>query len=117
MIPDELMWATGLFEGEGCITMRRRRKRRYVALSIEMTDEDVLHRFRRVVGVGNVVSPRQRGIRRKPTWTWVVVGHDAETLVRRLLPELGARRRQRALDVLGECVPGEHTDQLRMVLE
>lgn len=113
-LPDEFMWAVGLFEGEGSVTIADRNRPRHsprIRLSLQTTDLDVLERFARVVNAGSINGPYAQGVN-KPTWQWRVSGRKAETLIRRFLPELSARRRERALEVLRICVPGENVDQL-----
>jgi len=91
----EIAWAAGLFEGEGCIT----RTRGYPAVSLGMTDLDVVNRFAAVVGVGRRhVSTTQRT---KPMYFWTCGRfEDVQYIVGLFWRFLGERRRNRAREVL-----------------
>ncbi len=67
---EEIAWAAGLFEGEGCCCVRASRN---VQLQLGTTDEDVAKTFFRIVGVGTLNryhAPSHRALGRKPTWMW-----------------------------------------------
>ena len=102
-----LVWAAGLFEGEGCIIANRYRNER-VALHLRLgsTDEDVVRRFCEVVGFGSVAGPyckrTPNGGEAKPMWVWSGSGAKAKELAFReeFFSNLGARRRNRFLEVI-----------------
>jgi hypothetical protein len=56
--PALLGWAAGIYEGEGCFSMRWSMKnnkgKRYPAISIVSTDRDVLEKFQAVVKAGSI---------------------------------------------------------------
>lgn len=60
---EELAWAAGFFDGEGCCRARRhgtlaKTPRRFqLVLDVSQKDRRVLDRFRRAVGVGAVYGP------------------------------------------------------------
>lgn len=88
----DLGWATGLFEGEGTITLKKSGQG-VLTLQLSSVDEDVVRRFQDVVSVGNVhgpYGPYQEN--RQPFWKWSASGEDADHLLRLLLPGLGVRR-------------------------
>ncbi len=89
-----IAWAAGLFEGEGCIYLTNNRSgQSYVHLTVVSTDEDVLSRFHRTVGVGNVYTKRPREDHHKPSWQWRCARRDDVAHVKNLLlPHLGERR-------------------------
>ena len=66
---DEIAYVAGLFEGEGCISIFKRKdsERTEVAIHLEMTDEDVVRHYHTLIGVGNLSKRSRRG-RRKPTY-------------------------------------------------
>lgn len=76
----QLAWAAGLFEGEGCISLRRYkspkvRRRPMPILRVSSTDEDVLRRFAKIVGHEHVRGPFKNGGKNwKPSyklvWKW-----------------------------------------------
>jgi len=91
---ENLAWAAGLFEGEGCFSVQRQRHRneyRYMRAVINMTDEDVLRRFCSIVGEGRVSGPHSKG-RHKPQWTWTASGPAAVRVFEMFKPFLGKRR-------------------------
>ena len=51
----DIVWAAGLFEGEGCTYLFK--DRRSVQLLVKMTDLDVLERLAVVAGYGKVAGP------------------------------------------------------------
>lgn len=99
---ERIAWAAGLFEGEGCSSIYGGWKgRRYPALCLGSTDEDVLRRFARIVKGGNVTGPYRYGKNVKPMWSWRAAARaDVQRIGRLLRPYLGARRRARLREVL-----------------
>ncbi len=95
-------WAAGVFEGEGsavCRPMSYRRRALQRRLQISMSDEDVLLRFRDVVGTGSVRPLKARrehgGGPRKPMFRWSCSKwSDIERIARTFYPFLLSRRRQ-----------------------
>lgn len=93
-------WAAGLFEGEGHIGRTPQGSPRLV---IKMTDEDVVRRFARWAGVGNVCKPGGSAVRgnRKQPYVWTTAKRkEVERLLLLILPYLGRRRRAAALTAL-----------------
>ena len=99
--PEDIAWAAGLFEGEGCFLSSTRKGRyRYASACLNMTDEDIIERFYRVVGVGTVIGPFQRGTN-KPKWEWKAQRHqDVEEVALLFEPWLGPRRLVQAASAL-----------------
>ena len=102
----QLAWAAGFFEGEGCI----KKDKCYQVLSINNTDKDVMERFISIVGYGNLNGPYKSGGKsHKPhyklCWYWQV-GKKSE--VRRILllfmRYFGKRRTQRAYEALNHLL-------------
>lgn len=91
-------WALGLFEGEGCLTISGG----YPRIKLNSTDEDVVRRFERVVGLGQVREDRAQekyGYRRQ--WEWYAASkRDVGHFLLRYFSLFGTRRRERALDLL-----------------
>lgn len=100
----EIAWAAGLFEGEGCFTTQKQQNPKYVMIAarLHMTDEDVVRRFHKVVGVGYVNGPyRHGGLGKKPAWIWATQKTDEVIAVYKMLsPWLGERRRARGAEVI-----------------
>src|SRR5690242_336001 len=94
--PAELAWAAGLFDGEGSSSMfvpyRRLTARRQIQVSQAGTSgspPEVLVRFRKVVGIGNVTGPYRGGI-----FYWKTTRKDAvDAVAAALWPYLGATKR------------------------
>ena len=104
---EELMWAAGLFEGEGCLGVRLWKGTPSIpTLQLASTDEDVVRRFHAAVGVGNFNGPYQYGtdkdgVAKKPYWQWSALGYErAQAVIALLWEGLGVRRRARAKEVL-----------------
>lgn len=93
-----IAWAAGLFEGEGCIVFNKVKACR--RLTLVSTDLDVLEKFQRAVGAGNIRSRRVYG-NRKPCWIWGVSRWpDVERTLKVFLPYFGRRRAAKARLVL-----------------
>ena len=112
--PAERAWAAGLFEGEGSVSPvnhnHNGRSYRYIRLTMQMTDEDVLRRFAAVMG-GRVTGPHSRGplgpssavpdVGARPYkdyWSWALRG-DIRPAVAAMWPWLGERRRARMTEL------------------
>jgi hypothetical protein len=127
-----LAWAAGLFEGEGSITHRSSHGdtsgRVPIACRLALTDEDVIRRFHKVVGVGRLYGPythinaRDSGKPRKPHWLWATTNFEhAQVTIALFWGWLGVRRRSQAHDALrranlpkrgpckSDCACGRHT--------
>jgi len=75
---EELAWAAGFFDGEGCFSFSVAGN--YVCVSISQTELEPLERFTRAVGVGWVLGPydlrkNDRWIR-KPQWVYRANGYE-----------------------------------------
>lgn len=91
---EDIAWAAGLFEGEGCIT----KNKGIPVLKLTMTDEDVVRRFGEVMGTGSVTGPYENSKKLcenpKPLWWWAAYGMNALIAYSKLHPWLGTRRRE-----------------------
>ena len=102
----ELAWATGLFEGEGYITIHK--ERCYVRLGMTQSDYDILLRLQKIFG-GSIdkKSWHNKPAHYKPLWQWRVgKRHEVIPLLLQMLPLLGERRACKALDAL------DHLDRI-----
>jgi hypothetical protein len=95
---EEIAWAAGLFEGEGCMTQSGGRK----VMRLASTDEDTVRRFSEIIAVGKIYGPYEQGPPRKPFWVWVASGVDALLALRLMISWLGERRRKRACELFGQ---------------
>lgn len=101
----EIIWAAGLFEGEGSICVHTSAGKyvyKRVHLALSTTDEDVVRRFHAAVGLGTINGPYQGTNKRY--WQWRVTGTKARVVLERLLPYLGERRTAKAEEVKSVCL-------------
>jgi hypothetical protein len=91
-------WAAGLFEGEGCFTIKRGR---YPAALLSMTDEDVIRDFHETVGFGRMYGPfPYKNPKWKPCWKWTTTNAaEFEPFAELMAPHMGARRSARLAEV------------------
>ncbi len=100
----QIAWAAGIVEGEGCITLNggskaKNRPALSPMLSVGMTDEDVVTKFRDIFAPKlNIYRTVQEG--HKPYFTVKLVGKRAVGLMLTLFSHLGSRRRARIKEVL-----------------
>lgn len=105
---EDLAWAAGLFEGEGFVGPHDYRKHRPAwMMAVVMTDEDVVRRFHRIVGVGTVCGPaKPRAEGHLPTWRWQVASRKyIYALCVALWPFMGRRRQERMTQAIQELPP------------
>lgn len=104
--PEEIAWAAGLFEGEGSVSISHRGGNytsvvgaAYPVIVLQMTDEDVVERFHRIIGCGFVRS-RDPGVGRKTIYRWQTKSNsEVATVIDALYEHMGARRRARMDEV------------------
>lgn len=97
---EQLAWAAGLFEGEGCFGAYHRQKHRIVKASLAMTDGDVVRRFAAVIGIGQIRGPYLKRPGEKPMYEWFVgSAPDVLAVINLLSPWLGIRRTAKATEV------------------
>jgi hypothetical protein len=107
---EEIAWAAGIFEGEGCVTEVEGR----FTLKVNNTDEWVILRFAEIVRLGSTYGPYRNsekdGHRRKPFWVWTAAAENAMDVMQMLAPWLSERRLERARELTGisfpvQCLP------------
>lgn len=89
---EQFAWAAGLYEGEGSAHLRV--QPRFFGLSVTSTDEDVLRKLRRVLGVGNVTGPyTSKNPHHKAFYRWSTTTFEhAQFAAAALWPHLCVRR-------------------------
>lgn len=104
----EIAWAAGLFEGEGCILIDgKTRKYPSLGLSIAMTDEDVIRRFSRVVGIEKTYPVSSSGPGHKQQYRWKTSKRaEVERILELFIPYFGERRLLKALEALNSPSSG-----------
>lgn len=104
---EEIAWAAGFFEGEGCVTLIENR----FALAVSNTDPWTIERFADIMPVGRVYGPYRNtetdGYRRRPFWAWTVHAEAAMDGMQLLAPWLSPRRIARAHELTGLRFPVE----------
>lgn len=93
---EDLLWLTGILEGEGCFDAHRGR---YPRIRLEMVDRDVVGRAATLMGAN--VRLTLHPAPRKATWHAEIQGERAAELMRQVLPLMGARRSAKIAEVLG----------------
>lgn len=98
---ENLAWAAGILEGEGCFSMHKRSNRPNTfcyAIHCEMSDEDVVRKLLATFGIGTVVvrlniSGRRDTRQRKQTWIWSVQNKAGIVeVLKTIRPYMGLRR-------------------------
>ena len=95
----EEYWATGLFEGEGCIYIHKTKQQAH--LFVRMTDLDVLERLQRLWGGSVKACTPAKNPTHKPAWRWALYKKaGVSNILVTILPYLSDRRACKALDAL-----------------
>lgn len=97
MDKEDLIWLSGLLEGEGTFDLQRGR---YPRIRLAMTDRDVVGRAATLMGTRVRLSLRRAPY--KPTWHAEMQGPRAAALMERLLPHMGSRRSQTIASILAD---------------
>jgi hypothetical protein len=94
-----IAWVAGLLEGEGTFVRRGDKK---LAISVHMTDRDIIERLQFVTGVGRVRACKKQREHHKPSWRWTVASSKrAKELAMLVYPWLGKRRREKIDNIVG----------------
>jgi hypothetical protein len=100
---EELAWAAGFFDGEGCFSYQERAC--YGVATISQIDVRVLERFRDAVGMGTIYGPydyKYPGrMSKKPQWNYRAFRREhVQAIAAMLWFQLGPVKREQALSVL-----------------
>jgi hypothetical protein len=102
---EEIAWAAGFFEGEGCISETGGQ----FTLRLNNTDEEAIRRFDDYVQLGRIYGPYANtvsdGYRRRAFWSWAAYGWQAFDVMNLLAPHLSTRRLARARELTGLSFP------------
>ncbi len=100
----DLAWAAGLFDGEGCITLKRDYNGSIPTYSLRLvvvnTHLPALEELRLLFGLGSIRQSAPRSKKQKARWDWRVASRQAETVLRLLLPHLRIKREEAKIAVL-----------------
>jgi hypothetical protein len=70
---EELAWAGGFYDGEGCMSVRK--DNTHVRVQLGQANLEVLQKFQRILGVGYISGPyRQR--QTEAFWMWQALGYE-----------------------------------------
>ena len=100
---EELAWAAGFFDGEGCTYSTISENRVVVGVMVSQASRDLLDRFREAVGFGKVYGPYKNNgsFSKGPKYSWSAPGLErVQALVAMLWFKLGAVKKQQAAAVL-----------------
>jgi hypothetical protein len=100
---EELAWAAGFFDGEGCFSYTESGK--FACVRITQTEKQPLDRFARVVCVGKVYGPYafpgDGRHARKPQYVYDVTGHQrVQAIIAMLWFKLGPIKRAQGIRVV-----------------
>ena len=105
----QIAWAAGLFDGEGCLVIRKPSKscRAWVLqLNLSNTHRPALEQFIRIVDVGHLrfrtFKPKNQW---RTVWTWQTASRKAEQVLRILLPYLVIKRVEAELALEFQALP------------
>jgi hypothetical protein len=95
---EELAWAAGLFDGEGCIfTANSQSRYGYPRMSMGQNDPEVLQRFASAVEAGTVLIRGTLTSAGKEHWVYrCTQWRDVQAIVAKLWPWLGSVKRAQA---------------------
>lgn len=91
----ELAWAAGLYDGEGCTSIRASK---YAKMSIGQVDREVLERFQAAVGTGKIYGPIKPSKNRGQMWYQFCIDRqsDVKDAMSKIYPYLSSIKRAQA---------------------
>lgn len=100
----DVVWAAGLFDGEGCITIEivkhykkpGARDSFVLCASVSMTHKEAIEKLKNIFGKGSV-STRPPKKPRIEQWRWVVQQHHAKVVLKKMLPFLLVKKQEALL--------------------
>lgn len=102
----DVAWLAGLLEGEGSFTLQQPlnalgEKRVRIAISLQMTDRDVLEKVASLVQDGKVLTAKRQAGHHKETWRWQISSLEiVSQLMTRVLPYMSERRSKQIITCL-----------------
>jgi len=99
----ELYWLAGILEGEGCFSFGTKKTPNRVAITVCMTDRDVVERVAKLFGV-NWILEIKRG-KHKTQWRTQLRGAKAIELMKKIQSIMGERRRLKIQEVINSYDP------------
>lgn len=114
-IDPEIIWAAGLFDGEGSIFASTATKANAPRLTIAlvMTERDTVERFAQAVGIGYVTQVHEATEDRKAVYRWTLQGtNDVKAAFAKLEPYLSAQKHNQGRRALMQREAYEASGQL-----
>lgn len=97
----ELAWLAGLLEGEGSFVLAPPSDPTRPRISLQMTDEDVVRRVATMFKLTYVQSRRyEKKVNWKQSFCVILRGQRAVSLMKRLYPYMGERRKKRITEII-----------------
>lgn len=93
-------WVAGILEGEGSFQTPPPSEPNIVRVTLQMTDEDIVKRVKRILNCGSVCKCAPRNENWSETWRLTIKGNPALELMKSLKPLMGERRTDRIDEVL-----------------
>lgn len=100
---EDVIWAAGLFEGEGTITLSKLPSgKHYPRIKVKMTDEDSVAKFASIFDMkySPVQEDKSWQDHWKPAWYTDCTGKKAYAVLMAMWPWLGKRRQARAIETI-----------------
>lgn len=106
---EELAWAAGFFDGEGCVYLSKMNKQKNAPKSIHFDiaqiDPYVLERFKKAINLGKVYGPYNNKTKRNPNsrpyWRYTICGFEkCQAAVAMLWEWLSPIKREQATNAL-----------------
>jgi len=101
--PTKVAWAAGFFDGEGCIVIRKKLKRKadpehphnhFLFVHVSNTQRAPLDEFVALWGGGIVINHRRSEANSRPCWRWQSSTRQAAAALRDMLPYLVVKREE-----------------------
>ena len=95
---EHVAYIAGLVDGEGTITLTRRKKgfNRYLAVTISSTERYLLEYVQKTVGIGNITTKKVYSDKHSPSFTFQVFSRQALDLITEITPHLRTYKNKRA---------------------
>lgn len=95
---EDVIWAAGLIEGEGCFTSHTNQP----YLLVDMTDEDVIHKLHSIFPFGIMRGPyhHKKHPNNKPRYRFDAFGKSAYAIAIMIYPFLCSRRQEKITELI-----------------
>jgi hypothetical protein len=122
MTTEEIAWAAGIFDGEGCIHIRRnavtetsRHRTTHYALitKVTMCHAPTIERLHRIFGVGHV-GLQKGSARKSPSASWYCMSKDAAFVLHHLKPFLFTKLEEAELGIAFSELPTARNGRVRV---